>query len=261
MRIISFNCEGITSAAEKGFFSWAQEQDADVICLQDIRASESQLIDAPFNPEGYFSYFFDGYDTSASQGGIALYTRVPPKAIITGLNIPEADACGLYLQADFDKISIGSLMVPEPEDSSDISQNTKYRFMDEYLQYLNKQRRKRREFITCGSWNVAHKKIDLASWRDYQESPGFMPAERAWMDEIVNGLEYVDTYREVDREGGKYTFWSNEGDREINQGRRYDYQIATPSMRHRVLSSGIYTHDIFSRHAPVIVDYEWELSF
>ena len=261
MRIISFNCEGITSAAEQGFFSWAEAQDADVICLQDIRASESQLIDAPFNPEGYFSYFFDGYESDqSSQSGVALYTRVPPKAIITGLGIPEVDAAGLYIQADFDKISIGSLMVPEANDSTD-SFGHKLRFMNEYLQYLNKQRRKRREFITCGSWNVAHKKVDLASWRDFQDSPGFLPAERAWMDEIINGLEYVDTYREVDREGGKFTFWPGEKDREINLGWRYDYQIATPSMRHRVLNSGIYTHEIFSRHAPVIVDYEWELSF
>ena len=151
-------------------------------------------------------------------------------------------------------------MVPEADDSAE-SFGQKLRFMEEYLQYLNKQRRKRREFITCGSWNVVHKNNDIASWRDYQDTPGFLPAERAWMDEIINGLEYVDTYREVDREGGKYTFWPGENDRTINQGRRYDYQIATPSMRHRVLNSGIYTHEVFSRHAPVIVDYDWELSF
>ena len=260
MRIISFNCEGITSAAEKGFFNWAQDQDADVICLQDIRARESDLIDAPFNPDGYFNYFFEDYERHAGQGGVAIYTRIPPKAIISGLSIPEADMHGLYLQADFDKISIGTLLVPETDNSPE-SLNWRYKFMEEYLQYLNKQRRKRREFITCGTWQVAHKKIDLANWRDYQELPGFHPEERAWMDEIITGMDYVDAYREVDREGGKYTFWPTDDHRERNEGWRYDYQIATPSMKHRVLHSGIFAGGEFSRHAPVIVDYDWELSF
>ena len=260
MRIISFNCEGIINAAERGFFSWAQEQDADVICLQDIRARESDVIDAPFNPEGYFSYFFESYSLQSGQGGVALYTRTPPKAIITGMSLPEADIHGLYLQADFDKISIGTLLVPEPDGTPE-SMNWKYKFMEDYLQYLAKQRRKRREFITCGTWQVAHNKIDVANWRVYQESPGFQPPERAWMDEIINGMDYVDTYREVDREGGKYTFWATDDHRKANEGRRYDYQIATPSMKHRVLNSGIYTGEEFSRHAPVIVDYDWELSF
>ncbi|MTI13709.1 exodeoxyribonuclease III [Sansalvadorimonas verongulae] len=260
MRVISFNCEGITNAAERGFFSWAREQDADVICLQDIRARESDIIGAPFNPEGYFSYFFESYTLQSGQGGVALYTRIPPKAIITGLSLPEADIHGLYLQADFDKISIGTLLVPEA-DSTPEAMNWKYKFMEDYLQYLTKQRRKRREFITCGTWQVAHSKIDIANWREYQDSPGFQPAERAWMSEILNGMDYVDTYREVDRESGKYTFWASDDHYKANEGRRYDYQIATPSMKHRVLNSGIYTGEPFSRHAPVIVDYDWELSF
>ena len=259
MRIISFNCEGITNAAEQGFFSWALDQDADVICLQDIRAREHEVADAAFAPSDYFSYFFEDY-SEAGKGGVAIYTRTPPKAIITGLGIPEADTHGLYIQADFDKISIGSLLVPQADNTPE-SLNWKYRFMEEYLQFLSKQRRKRREFITCGSWHVAHKKIDLSNWRDNDEVSGFQPAERAWMDEIINGLEYVDTYREVDREGGKYSFWESDEHRERNEGWRFDYQIATPSMKHRVLSSGMFSGETFSRHAPVIVDYDWELSF
>ncbi len=259
MRIISFNCEGIKNAAERGFFSWARDQDADVICLQDIRARENDLIDAPFQPDGYFSYVFEDYDRLAGQGGVALYTRTPPKALISGLSLPGADIHGLYLQADFDKISIGTLLVPEAGDDADVL-NWKYKFMNDYLQYLGKQRRKRRDFITCGSWQVAHKKVDVANWRDYQELPGFQPGERAWMNDIIQGLEYVDTYREVDREGGNYTFWPTKFDRDNNLGLRFDYQLATPSMKHRVLHSGIFASGQFSRHAPVITDYDWELT-
>ncbi len=259
MRIISFNCEGIINAANNGFFAWAQDQDADVICLQDIRARECDLVDAPFNPEGYFSYFFEDYARHAGQGGVALYTRTPPKAIISGMGMYETDIHGLYLQADFDKISIGTLLVPET-DHSLASLNWRVKFMEDYLGYLSKQRRKRRDFVTCGSWQVAHKKIDLADWRKAQDRPGFHPAERCWMDEIIDGLKYVDTYREVDREGKKYSFWPTAERRAEDDGYRFDYQISTPEMRHRILHSGIYSGSEFSRHAPVIVDYDWELS-
>ena len=133
--------------------------------------------------------------------------------------------------------------------------------MEEYLGYLNKQRRKRRDFITCGSWQVAHKKIDLENWRTNQRHSGFLPAEQNWMDEIIDGMGYVDAYREVDSEGGTYSFWTSEEAFAENDGFRFDYQIATSNMKHRVLHSGMYSGRLFSRHAPVIVDYDWELSF
>ena len=166
MRVINFNCEGIKSAREKGLFDWLVEQDADIICLQDTREDE-QVIEDQYALDGYFVYAFSGYNRP-ERGGVAIYTRHAPKAIISGLGFPESDETGRYLQADFDKISIVSLFVPEGADDDGL--NFKYRFLDGYSHHLSKQRRKRREFIMSGTWNIAHRKIDVHNWRDAQES-------------------------------------------------------------------------------------------
>ncbi|MGY0219546.1 exodeoxyribonuclease III [Endozoicomonadaceae bacterium StTr2] len=256
MRVINFNAEGIRTAVEAGLFRWLEEQDADVICLQDTRETED-VMEQHFQLDGYFGYFFSGYERE-SVGGTALYTRHAPKAIIPGLGFPACDETGRYLQADFDKISIASLFVPGHEDNG---LENKLRFLEGYSLHLQKQCRKRREFIMTGTWNIAHMKMDVANWREQQEEPGFTPMERAWMDGLFNNMGFTDAYREVDREGGNYSLWTDEAAREQNDGRRVDYQVVTPGMCHRVLNAGMYTGQRFSRHAPVIVDYDWELGF
>ena len=124
------------------------------------------------------------------------YSRLQPKAVISGLGFEMADRYGRYLQADFDKVSIATLLLPTGRDG-DESLNQKFKFMDDFTHYLDKQRRKRREYIYCGSLHVAHQKLDVKNWRDCQQSPGFLAPERAWMDEVVGNMGYVDALREV----------------------------------------------------------------
>lgn len=111
-----------------------------------------------------------------------------------------------------------------------------------------------------GTWNIAHRKIDVANWREAEEISGFQPAERNWMEGLLGDMGYYDAYREVDRESGKYSWWKDEHLRHDNLGMRIDYQIITSGMRHRVLNGGIYKTQLFSSHAPVIIDYDWELT-
>ena len=158
MRIISVNVNGIQAAAERGLLSWLQAQNADVICLQDTRASAFEMDDQAFQLDGYFLYACDG--EVPSQGGVALYSRLQPKAVISGLGFEMADRYGRYLQADFDKVSIATLLLPSGRDGDD-SLNQKFKFMDDFTHYLDKQRRKRREYIYCGSLHVAHQKMDV----------------------------------------------------------------------------------------------------
>ncbi|MDB2384297.1 exodeoxyribonuclease III [Endozoicomonas sp.] len=257
MRFISFNCEGISNAKEKGLFDWLIEQDADVVCLQDLREAEYAMESEKYQLDGYFCYAYEGYKRT-DRGGVALYTRQAPKAVISGLGYPEADETGRYLQADFDKISIASIYVPEGHDEE--SQNFKYRFLDGYSHNLNKQRRKRREFIMTGTWNIAHRKLDVANWREAEQNSGFQEAERSWMEGLLGDMGFFDAYREVDREPGQFTYWQDELLRRDNLGMRLDYHIITAGMRHRVLNGGIYKSQVFSSHAPVIIDYDWELS-
>lgn len=202
MRIISVNVNGIQTAVERGLLSWLQAQNADVICLQDTRASAFELDDPAYQLDGYFLYACEA--EVPAQGGVALYSRLQPKAVITGLGFETADRYGRYLQADFDKVSIATLLLPSGQ-NGDEDLNQKFKLMDDFARYLDKQRRKRREYIYCGSLYVAQQKLDIKNWRDSQQSPGFLAPERAWMDEIVGNMGYVDALREASRgkQGGR----------------------------------------------------------
>lgn len=176
MRIISVNVNGIQAAVERGLLSWLQAQNADVICLQDTRASAFELDDPAFQLDGYFLYACEA--EVPAQGGVALYSRLQPKAVISGLGFETADRYGRYLQADFDKVSIATLLLPSGQ-NGDEDLNQKFKLMDDFARYLDKQRRKRREYIYCGSLYVAQQKLDIKNWRDSQQSPGFLAPERA----------------------------------------------------------------------------------
>tara|TARA_B100000446_G_C10478646_1_gene315069 strand:- start:523 stop:1062 length:540 start_codon:yes stop_codon:yes gene_type:complete len=177
-----------------------------------------------------------------------------------GLGFETADRYGRFMQADFDKVSIASLLLPSGRDG-DADLNQKFKFMDDFAGYLNKQRRKRREFIYCGSLYVAHLKLDVKNWRDCQNEPGFMAPERAWMDEIFGTMGYVDATREVTRESELYSWWPNSEQAEnLNLGLRFDYQFLTPGLRRFVKQAKIPRNVRFSQHAPVIIDYDWTLS-
>jgi len=261
MRVISFNAEGLVSAEANGFFKWVDHQDADIICIQDVRAREDEFQSEGLQIEGYFSYFFENASSSSNctSGGVAIYTRTAPKAVIMGTGSPKIDAEGRYIQVDFNSISISSLLVPGDIGCVD-SCAEKYNFLDAYLLFLKKQSRKRREVITCGTFNIAHTHKDVSFYEDNKNTPGALQAEQEWMDHLINYMHYVDCYREVEQGDKQYSFWKNDQDRESNIGWRIDYQIATQNIRPQVLSAGLYSRESFSRHAPVIVDYEWDLS-
>ena len=258
MRIISLNVNGILAAVEQGLFSWLQAQNADVICLQDTRATLSDFDEPSLQMDGYFVYACDA--EVPSQGGVAIYSRLQPKAVISGLGFESADRYGRYLQADFDKVSIACLLMPSGQ-NGDASLNQKFKFMDELAQYFGKQRRKRREYIYCASLFVAHQKIDAKNWRDCQQQPGFLAPERAWMDEVLGNLEYVDALREVSREGDQFSWWPDTEQAEmLNLGYRFDYHLLTPGLRRCVRSARLPRQPRFSEHAPLVVDYDWTLS-
>jgi exodeoxyribonuclease-3 len=257
MRVISVNVNGMLAAVERGLLEWMQAQDADVICLQDTRALASDFDEGSLQLDGYLIYAAEA--DMPSSGGVAIYTRIQPKAVISGLGFDSADRFGRYLQADFDKLSIASLLLPSGLEG-DESLNQKFKFIDDFTQYLTKQRRKRREVIYCGSLYVAHQKLDAKNWRDCQQQPGLLAPERAWLDEVLGNLGYVDALREVSSEGDQFSWWPDTEQAELlNLGFRFDYQLLTPGLRRFVRRASLPRQPRFSRHAPLLVDYDWKL--
>lgn len=253
-RVITLNVNGIRSAAKKGFFSWMAEQNADVICLQEIKACDEDLRSSIFNPIGYYPYFH--FAQKKGYSGVALYCKKKPYSVKTGLGWPEADSEGRYVEVDLGGLKVASLYLPSGT-SGEERQSVKMDFLGRFAEYLKTQRLQPCEYILCGDWNIAHQKIDLKNWRGNQKHSGFLPEERAWMDHLFGEQGFVDAFRLVNPHPEQYTWWSNRGQAWLkNVGWRIDYQVITQGLKPAVKEATIYKERRFSDHAPLLIDYQ-----
>ncbi|MEK7321543.1 MAG: exodeoxyribonuclease III [Pseudomonadota bacterium] len=257
MKIITANLNGIRSAASKGFFEWMLKQDADVVCLQETKAQIHQLSSELLRPPGYYSYFHDAQKKGYS--GVAIYCRREPDRVQSGLGWPDVDAEGRYLQADFGNLSVVSLYLPSGSSGPE-RQSVKFDVLTRFLAVLQQLRDSDRDYIICGDWNIAHKPIDLKNWRSNQKNSGFLPEERAWLDQVFEQVGWIDAFRAVNDTAEQYTWWSNRGRaREKNVGWRIDYHMVNPRLKEKIISAAIYKEQWFSDHAPLIMEYHGEI--
>jgi|TARA_B110000116_G_scaffold269257_1_gene284846 exodeoxyribonuclease-3 len=255
-RVISLNANGIRAAARKGFFEWMAQKKPDVVCIQETKAQEHQLTDPCFSPKGYHCFYEDAVKKGYS--GTAIYSKIKPKKVIRSFGMQEFDDEGRYLEVQLGGINVVSTYLPSGS-SGDIRQEAKYRFLDGFMNHLQKVRRRRSQTILCGDWNIAHKQIDIKNWRPNQKNSGFLPEERAWMDEVFDREKFVDAFRVVNDAAEQYTWWSNRGRAwDNNVGWRLDYQVITPGLREQILRTDIYKTERFSDHAPLTMDYDWD---
>ena len=253
MRVITLNANGIRSAASKGAFAWLRDQGADVVCLQETKAQEGQLAGHDVDLPGFHRYFFDAERPGYS--GVALYSRREPDSVIRGFGVPEFDREGRYLEARFGALAVVSLYLPSGSSGPE-RQASKFRFLEAFMPHLRALRRRRSEYILCGDWNIAHQEIDLRNWKSTQTNSGFLPEERAWMDELLGAAGYVDAFREVTEAPDQYTWWSNRGQAWAkNVGWRIDYQIVSRGLVGAARSVSIHKSSRFSDHAPLTIDY------
>ncbi|HJO35644.1 MAG: exodeoxyribonuclease III [Pseudomonadota bacterium] len=257
MRIITFNANGIRSAARKGFYDWLPGQAADVVCLQELKAQPDQLTDVLFHPPGYHAYWHAAERRGYS--GVGLYARRAPDRVIEGLGLPEFDAEGRYLEAQFGRLSVISLYLPSGS-AGEHRQTIKFAFMEAFLPHLQALRADGRQYIVCGDWNIAHTERDLKNWRSNQKNSGFLPEERAWLTRLFDEVGFVDAFRLVNQAADEYTWWSNRGRaRENNVGWRIDYQIVSPELAPAVRAARVYRDEFFSDHAPLVMDYDLDM--
>ena len=253
MRIITVNLNGIRSAARKGFYEWLAEQDADVVCLQELKAQEPDMTEQMLSPPGYSGYFH--YAEKKGYSGVGLYCRARPEQVVVGLSIEEFDREGRYVCVDFAELSVISLYLPSGS-SGEERQAMKFKFMEAFLPHLRDLRASGREVVVCGDWNIAHREVDLKNWRGNKKNSGFLPEERAWLTELFEEVGYIDVFRRLNPELEAYTWWSNRGQAWAKDvGWRIDYQIATPGVAERAESASIYKAQRFSDHAPLIINY------
>jgi exodeoxyribonuclease-3 len=254
MRIVSFNANGIRSAARKGFFDWFDGHGADVLCVQETKARVSQLDDPMFTRDDYHDCFHDA-QSKKGYSGVAIYTRRAPDAILTTLDREDFDNEGRYIEARFGNLSVVSLYFPSGS-SGEERQGYKFRIMDWFAPILNEWLGIGRDYVVCGDWNIVRSARDITNWKSNQKNSGCLPEEREWLNDLIDRRGWVDSFRALKPEAVEYTWWSNRGRaRANNVGWRIDYQLVTPSLRGRLRDCSIFRDERFSDHAPYTVDY------
>jgi exodeoxyribonuclease-3 len=259
-RLITLNLNGIRSAADKGFVEWAAKAGADSIGVQEVKAQAADVegrFDRIVNLGGHFHFA-----EKKGYSGVGLYTRKAPSEVVVGFDRGEFDAEGRWVETRFDtakrKLSLISAYFPSGSNGEE-RQAAKFRFLAKMARHLKRLVRER-EFILVGDINIAHKEIDLKNWKANQGNSGFLPEERAWLDQLFTNGALVDVFRTLNPHPGQYTWWSQRGQaRAKNVGWRLDYHLATPALAATARREHIYLGERFSDHAPVIIDYAFTL--
>jgi len=261
-KIVTLNLNGIRSAVKKGWLDWLTACDADIVCVQELKAQAADMTERTRHPGGGLTGCFH-FAAKRGYSGVGIYARRAPERVVEGFGNPEFDAEGRYLRADWPGLSVISLYVPSGSSSPE-RQAAKFRFMEQFWPQLAALREESlatgREFVICADWNIAPTEKDLKNWKSNQKNSGFLPEERAWIARVTGELGWVDVYRALhpDAEGEGYTWWSNRGRAWAkNVGWRIDYQLATPGIAARAVRAEVFKAQRFSDHAPLCIDYAW----
>jgi exodeoxyribonuclease-3 len=260
VRIITANVNGLRSAAKKGFLDWLQRTQADFVCLQEIKAQIDDLGPEFTDLPNYLSYFHCAVKKGYSGTGI--YSKYQPDEVQTGFGEPEFDDEGRYTALRFGKLWIIAVYFPSGSSSED-RQEAKFRFLKVFLPHLVNLKKKGFEIALCGDVNIAHQEIDLKNWKGNIKNSGFLPEEREWLSHLFDQEGFVDVYRKLEPSTTDtcYTWWSQRGQAYNNNvGWRIDYQITTPKLAGFAKSHQVYKDERFSDHAPLIINYDCDLS-
>lgn len=252
MRVITYNVNGIRSAFRKGFIDWLKSDPADVICVQEIKANESDIDRVAIESVGYRPYFFSAQKKGYS--GVGILTKFEPDNVEYGHGNEQSDFEGRVLRADFGDITLISVYFPSGT-SGEHRQSYKYIWLDEFLDYLNELKKTRPRLIVCGDYNIAHKEIDVHNPVSSKRITGFLPDERAWFDKfLANG--FADGFRCLNKEPKQYSWWNvlRPTTRLENKGWRIDYINVTENMVPQICDVKILPEVKHSDHCPVYLE-------
>jgi exodeoxyribonuclease-3 len=252
MRIISYNVNGIRAAIKKGLLDWLKTNPADIICIQETKATKEDVDHKPFNELGYYDYWFSAQKKGYS--GVAMFTKIKPDNVEYGNGHGPSDDEGRVIQLDFGDIRLINAYFPSGT-SGDERQDFKYVWLDEFYTWVNKLRKKKPNLILCGDYNIAHNEIDIHDPKGNKKSSGFLPDERAWMTKFLES-GWIDTFRIVHPEPHRYSWWSQRfpSVRLNNKGWRIDYITVTDPLKSRIKDAEIFPDVKHSDHCPVYLE-------
>jgi len=253
MRIISYNVNGIRSAAKKGFIHWLKTDPADIICLQEIKANKEDVPVADIEAVGYNVYSFSAQKKGYS--GVAILSKIKFDNVLYGNGNTQSDFEGRVIRADMGDTTLICAYFPSGT-SGEERQAYKYVWLDEFFEYLTDLRKTRKKLIVCGDYNICHQAIDIHDPVRNKNYTGFLPDERKWMDKLF-GNGFVDSFREFNKEPHQYTWWSAFGAaRANNKGWRIDYINVSDPLKDKLKHAEILPHIRHSDHCPVLLELD-----
>jgi exodeoxyribonuclease-3 len=255
MKIISYNVNGLRAAIKKGFCEWLQTHPADVICIQEAKAQQSDVDCQVFTDMGYYDYWFCA--NKKGYSGVTVFSKVQPDQVQCGTGHSSSDFEGRVIRLDFGKVSL--LNAYFPAGTTDERQQFKYAWLDDFYTYLQELKQTHPNLILCGDYNIAHHPIDIHDPAGNKKNSGFLPEERAWLDQLYSS-QWIDTFRHFHPEPHRYTWWSQRfpSVRAANKGWRIDYISTTHTLQPYLKDAEIY-HDVkHSDHCPVYAEIDVE---
>ena len=251
MRMVSWNVNGIRAAIRKDFLQSFESMDTDILCLQETKAQDDQVLEALASLEGY--HLFSNSAEKKGYSGTAILSRQEPLAVRNGMGHSEHDLEGRVISVEFPNYYL--VTVYTPNSGSELKRLAYRQTWDRaFLDFLV-QLEKHKPVIVCGDLNVAHQDIDLARPKaNYNKSAGYMQAEIDGFDNLISA-GFIDSFRDQHPETIKYSWWSyRAAARARNVGWRIDYFIHSPALRERVQQAEILNDIHGSDHCPVLLE-------
>ncbi|WP_457615955.1 exodeoxyribonuclease III [Lutibacter sp.] len=253
MKIISYNVNGIRAAVKKGFLSWLQAANPDIICIQETKAQKDQLDLEAFVEAGYpYHYWFSAQKKGYS--GVAILSKIKPNNVVYGTGIESMDFEGRNLRLDFDDFSVMSLYLPSGTNDQRLA--FKFNYMAQFQTYVNELKKQLPNLIICGDYNICHTEIDIHNPKQNKNTSGFLPVEREWLGNFIDS-GFVDSFRYLNKEPHHYTWWSYRANaRNNNKGWRIDYHMVSEPMRDRIKRAYILPEAKHSDHCPIVIEID-----
>jgi exodeoxyribonuclease-3 len=253
LKIISYNVNGIRAAMRKGFIEWLQQANPDVICIQETKANKDQVELKLIEEAGYHHYWFSAQKKGYS--GVAIFSKVKPNHIEYGTGIPHMDFEGRNIRLDFDNISVMSLYLPSGSNVARIAH--KFKFMDDFLEYVTQLKKEIPNLVICGDYNICHEAIDIHDPVRNKKVSGFLPEERDWIGRFMDS-GFIDSFRFYNKDPHHYTWWSYRANsRANNKGWRIDYNMVSQSLQENLKRAVILPEAKHSDHCPHLVELKF----
>nr|WP_319936705.1 exodeoxyribonuclease III [Neolewinella aquimaris] len=250
---MTYNVNGIRAALRKGLAEWAATTDIDVLCVQETKAHPEQVDLEELEAVGFRHAAWHSATSKKGYSGVLTLSKVAPDLVVQGCQLDVYDCEGRVIRTDFGDITILNCYFPNGG-QGDHRQEYKYRFLDDFLDFVLELQKTRPNLIVVGDYNIAHQEIDLHAPKRNENTTGFLPDERRWMTKWFERTGFVDAFRHLHPDTIAYSWWSYRANaRNNNKGWRIDYHSLNPELAERIVSVAHLPDVLHSDHCPILL--------